>query len=226
MIKVLNAIFDNQFLKENLAFKGGTAASMIGFLDRISLDLDFDLFKKSNKGKVEKSLKKIVDDLGFKIKKQSKKELFFVIQYPSVFFRNSLKISIISDHPKTNDYQYFFLPYVNKMVRCQTIETMFANKLVAITDRFKRYKELAARDLYDVNYFFIQGYEFKREIIEERTKMKYKDYLKNLIIFIKEKFNQRIIDEDLNFLLSGEKFKAVRKTLIPEVVFFLEKCLK
>lgn len=226
IIRVLNAIFDNQFLKENLAFKGGTAASLIGFLDRLSLDLDFDLLKKKNKEKVKNELKKMIDNLNFKIKKQSTKELFFVIQYPSIYLRNSLKVSVIDNQPKTNDYQYFFVPYVNKMIICQTIETMFANKLIAVIDRYKRYRQLAGRDLYDIYYFFTRGYEFKKEIIKERTKKNWQEYFQNLITFIKKNFNQKIIDEDLNFLLPQEKFKAVRKTLITEVVFFLEKSLR
>lgn len=226
IIRVINHIFDNQLLKESLAFKGGTASSLLGFLDRISLDLDFDLLKKTSKEKVKVEIKKIIDRLGFEIKKESKKELFFVIQYPSVFLRHSLKVSIVDNFLKTNDYQYFFIPQLNKMILCQTIETMFANKLVALTDRFKRYKQLAGRDLYDIYYFFSQGYDFKREIIKERTKMNWKAYFQKLILFIKKNFNQKIIDEDLNFLLSPEKFRAIRKTLINEVIFFIERVEK
>lgn len=226
MLRILNAFFNNQLIKENLAFKGGSAASMAGFLDRFSVDLDFDLLNKKNKIKVEKKIKDIVKNLNFSIKKTSKKELFFIVKYPSAFLRNSLKISVVDEYPKSNDYQQIFFPELNQFIYCQSIETMFANKLVVITDRYQKYKQLAGRDLYDLHYFFSHGYDFKKEIIQERLKITWQEYFKNLIDFIKKNFNQKIIDEDLNFLLPPEKFRAIRKSLINEVLFFLNQTIK
>ena len=43
LLRLLTAIVDSPYLSQNLYFKGGTCASMLGFLDRFSVDLDFDL---------------------------------------------------------------------------------------------------------------------------------------------------------------------------------------
>ena len=48
LLRVLTEIVDNQILSSSLYFKGGTCASMIGILDRFSVDLDFDLKAKSD----------------------------------------------------------------------------------------------------------------------------------------------------------------------------------
>ncbi len=42
LYRLLSAICDNKFLVSQLRFKGGTCAAMQGFLDRFSVDLDFD----------------------------------------------------------------------------------------------------------------------------------------------------------------------------------------
>ncbi len=225
MIRVLSSFFNNKEIKKRVAFKGGSCASMAGFLDRFSVDLDFDLLEKKRKEKIRKEIKNTIYSLDLKIKTQSAKELFFIVKYKSIYPRNSLKISIIGDVPKSNDYQPIFIPELNRFITCQTIETMFANKLVAITDRYKKYHQLAGRDIYDIHYFFSQGFNFKKEIIEERTKIEATTYIKNLIKFIKKNLNQKVIDEDLNFLLLPEKFRAIRKTLILETISFLKSSL-
>jgi predicted nucleotidyltransferase component of viral defense system len=40
--RVLMEIIDRPVLAHNLAFKGGMCASMLGYLDRFSVDLDFE----------------------------------------------------------------------------------------------------------------------------------------------------------------------------------------
>ena len=41
--RLLMEIIDRPVLSHNLAFKGGTCAAMLGYLDRFSVDLDFDV---------------------------------------------------------------------------------------------------------------------------------------------------------------------------------------
>jgi predicted nucleotidyltransferase component of viral defense system len=226
MIRILSVFFDDRIIAHAFAFKGGSCASMAGFLEQFSVDLDFDLLEKKKKKTIEERMIKILINLNFAIKKQSKKELFFVVKYQSIYPRNSLKISIVDKIPKSNQYQPLFLPDLNRFIPCQTVETMFTNKLVAITDRYHQYHQVAARDLYDIHHFFSKGFDFSKEVIEERTKMDWQKYFKILIEFIPKKFNQKIIDEDLNFLLLPEKFRTVRKTLITETLIFLNSCLK
>ena len=47
LTRLLTEILDNSILSQNLYFKGGTCAAILGYLDRFSVDLDFDLTKIS-----------------------------------------------------------------------------------------------------------------------------------------------------------------------------------
>jgi len=49
----------------------------------------------------------------------------------------------------------------------------------------------------------------------------YAAFIKELRLFVEQKISQRMIDQDLSFLLSPEKFKQVRKILKTETLMFL-----
>ncbi|MEK7560763.1 MAG: nucleotidyl transferase AbiEii/AbiGii toxin family protein [Patescibacteria group bacterium] len=42
LYRILSGVYDNAVLAKLLYFKGGTCAAMLGYLDRFSVDLDFD----------------------------------------------------------------------------------------------------------------------------------------------------------------------------------------
>lgn len=218
MMRLLTEILDSPIARF-VYFKGGTAATMLGFLDRFSLDLDFDLGLKADKKIIDKLLRKIFEKIGLTIEKKAKDSLFYILKYPSrPGLRNTLKLSIVDAALKSNQYENFYLPDIDRFAICQTKETMFAHKLVALTDRYQKYKTIAGRDLYDIHYFFLQGDDFNEKVIIERTGKKPKQYLKELVDFIEKKVNEKIISEDLSFLLPFEKFKMIRKVLKKEVV--------
>jgi hypothetical protein len=100
---------------------------------------------------------------------------------------------------------------------------MFANKLVAVTDRYAQHASIAGRDIYDIHHFFVQGYTYYGPVIQERTGLSPGEYLGELVGFIKKHVNQRIIDEDLNSLLPQRQFQQVRKILLPETLALLER---
>lgn len=222
LFKLLTEVVDNPILSQNLYFKGGTCSAMAGFLDRFSVDLDFDLKDKADKSKVRSMFEKVFTELDFVIEKGNPNTLFFTLKYKAPKYqRNTLKISAYEEAIQANDYKPTYLAEIDRLVICQTIETMFANKLVAPLDRFKKHKEIAGRDIYDIHYFFSQGYEFKKEIIVERTKMKVEEYITVLVDFIEKEVTEKILTEDLNTLLPYDKFRKIRKTLKQEVVLFL-----
>jgi len=222
LLKLLTAIIDNSILSQNLYFKGGTCAAMAGFLDRFSVDLDFDIKSRANVSELRTELFNIFKHLDFKIENSNEKTLFYVLKYKSPKGqRNTLKLSVYEDVPKSNKYKIIHLTEIDRLVNCQTVETMFANKLVAPVDRFKKHEKIAGRDIYDIHYFFSQGYKFNKEIIEERTGIKTEVYIRQLIKFIDEKITENVLTEDLNTLLPYEKFKKIRKTLKQEVLIFL-----
>jgi len=100
---------------------------------------------------------------------------------------------------------------------------MFAHKLVAVFDRYQKYKTIAGRDLYDIHHFFMAGYDYRDEVIIERTGKKPKEYLRQLIDFIEKKVDDKVISQDLSFLLPYNKFLKIRKILKREVLMWLKE---
>ncbi|MEA2056694.1 MAG: nucleotidyl transferase AbiEii/AbiGii toxin family protein [Patescibacteria group bacterium] len=222
LLRVLIKILDNNFLAQNLIFKGDTCASMLGYLDRFSVDLDFTLKGKEIRSQVRQELEEIFKQLNLEIKDQSQKTIQYFLKYEaSPQSRNTLKIDAV-DIPFDNDqHEKKLLPDINRFAICQTKETMFAHKLVALYDRYQRNGSIAGRDLYDIHYYLQLGFKINTAVIEERTGKQANDYLQTLLSFIKNQINQTIIDQDLNFLLDYKKFKAIRQTLKPETIVLL-----
>ncbi len=219
LLQLLTEIADNTFLAQNLYFKGGTCASMLGFLDRFSIDLDFDLNPNADVSKVRVELEKIFTDLVLKIDQKSQKVPEYLLKYVApINLRNTLKIDAFGPVFKTNLYKPQYLQEIDRTLICQTIETMFANKLVAVWDRFDRHHSVAGRDIYDIHYFFIQGYAFESAVIKERTGLTPSKYLEKLAKLIKKEVTETTLNEDLNVLLPLEKFQKIRKGLKQEVL--------
>ena len=224
--RLLIEIVDEPLLAQNLAFKGGTCAAMLGYLDRFSVDLDFDLIDEPKFNELRHIFHDIFNKSGMSITLESDKVLFFQLRYPSKRGqRSTLKVSASNIVPKANSYKIQYFPEIDRLMNSQTIETMFGNILVALTDRFKQHRTIAGRDLYDIHHFFIQGYAYNHDVIRERTTLEPQDYFKELLGFIKSNVNQTIINEDLNSLLPTRQFQQIRKILIPETITLLENAL-
>jgi len=222
--RLLMEIVDQPLMAQTLAFKGGTCAAMLGYLDRFSVDLDFDVLKDADEAALRKTFHLVFNQLGFSVTLEFDKVLFFQLRYPTgPGKRNTLKISASNIRVETNQYKVQYFPEIDRLINSQTIETMFANKLVALTDRYTQHKTIAGRDIYDIHHFFIQGYSYNGEVIRERTGMDPREYFVEMILFIKKHVTQTIINEDLNSLLSNRKFQQVRKILIPETLSMLER---
>ncbi len=228
LYRLLSAIYDNQKLSSVLYFKGGTCAAMLGFLDRFSVDLDFDYLGKEEELKnTRKELEGVFSKLDLSIKDKSSKVPQYFLKYNSnQDQRNTIKIDITFPPPKANIYQAYKFNEIDRIIMSQTVETMFANKLVAMIERFEKNGSIAGRDLYDIHYFFMQGFRYNEKVIIERRKVSLDYFFKELINFIEEKVNQTIINQDLNFLLSPDKFQKIRKILKRETLIFLRDELK
>ena len=221
--RLMIKIADNPILAQNLYFKGGTCAAMSGFLDRLSVDLDFDIKPEADKIKIHQKFYLIFKKLKFEIKSESSKVLQFFLRYPAPpNLRNTLEIDALGEIYKSNIYEPRYLAEIDRIVNCQTIETMFANKLAAVQDRWLKRKRIVGRDIYDIHCFFYRGYSYSPELIKERTSMEPQKYLAWLCKFIDEKLTNQIVDEDLNMLLTHEQFQQIRKTLKQEVLNMLK----
>ena len=157
--RLMIKIADNPILAQNLYFKGGTCAAMSGFLDRLSVDLDFDIKPEADKIKIHQKFYLIFKKLKFEIKSESSKVLQFFLRYPAPpNLRNTLEIDALGEIYKSNIYEPRYLAEIDRIVNCQTIETMFANKLAAVQDRWLKRKRIVGRDIYDIHCFFYRGY--------------------------------------------------------------------
>ncbi|MFA7300731.1 MAG: nucleotidyl transferase AbiEii/AbiGii toxin family protein [Candidatus Shapirobacteria bacterium] len=227
LLRILSEIIENPILSQSLYFIGGTCASMQNILDRFSVDLDFDINPKSDEKILRDEFHKIFKKLDYTLSQESQNALEFFLKYKSdPNQRNTLKIDALNFQVKSNLYAPIFLPEIGKTVNCQTKETIFANKLVAVKDRFDKHKSIACRDLYDIHHFFMIGLSYRSEIIIERTNLTPQKYFEYLINFINTKITQQLIDQDLNTLLSINQFNKVRKILKSETILFLENEMK
>ena len=222
--RVLIEIIDHPVLSQCLAFKGGTCAAMLGFLDRFSIDLDFDVLKNADEMILRQEFHQVFDFLGLPVAEELNNALMFRLRYPNdPGKRNNLKVSASSLYVKANTYKVVYIAEIDRMMTCQTVDTMFANKLVAVTDRYDLHKTVAGRDIYDLHHFFVQGYTYNPDVIRERTGLEPKNYLKKLSTFIEQHVTQTTINEDLNMILPNKQFQRIRKILIPETIALLRR---
>jgi predicted nucleotidyltransferase component of viral defense system len=228
-LRVLIEILDDSLLAHSLYFKGGTCASMVGMLDRFSVDLDFDLDIKENKEKnlLRVRFHEIFDRLGLEVKDESEKALEFFVRYPSrIRDRNTIKIDALDFAFKANRYATYYLSEIDRIAICQSKETMFANKLVAPLDRYKKHNAIAGRDIYDIHHFFLNGYKYNENVIMERTGKSIPEFLRDLEKFVDRKITDSVLDEDLNMLLPPEIFMRIRKILKQETLMLIRQEMK
>lgn len=224
LLRLLTAICEHPKLSQSLGFKGGTCAAMRGFLGRFSIDLDFDfLLQKKEIPSVKESLKVVFDGLGLVVRDESGMVPQYFLKYPSkdLTARNTIKIDVSFPPPKSNKYEMVRLMEIDRVVKCQTLETMVANKLVALIERYERTGKIAGRDLFDLHYFFLNGYRYDKEVILELRKVPLKKFFEQLIDFIDKNIFDRVINEDLNYLLPNLEFQKIRKTLKSETLMLL-----
>jgi len=224
LYRLLMALLDEPEIASQIYFKGGTCAAMLGFLDRYSVDLDFDFKKGADLEKLREKFHQIFEKINLKVKNEGRKVLQFFLKYDSMpGQRNTLKLDLIDQVLTANQYQVQYLSEISRFANCQTIETMFAHKLVTIKDRFIKNETIAGRDIYDIHHFFLNGFKFLPEIIKRRTGLTVGSYFRELVDFIEKKVTQTIINEDLNSLLPLEKYQAIRNSLKAETLMFLKQ---
>ena len=223
MYRLLVEILDDKYLAANVFFKGGTCARMLEYLDRFSVDLDFDIKEGADKKRFRNTLYPIFKNLGFEIKDESKRALQFFLKYPSLSGeRNTIKLELLDKIYRANKYEAKYFSPIDRMAMCQTIDTMFGHKLVALMDRYEQSGSIAGRDVYDIHHFFLQGYDYSAGVITERRGVSVLNYFQKLRQFINDKFTRRILEEDLNILLEYERFRQLSKYLKQETLNFID----
>ncbi len=196
---------------------------MLGILDRFSVDLDFDLVgDKKDLLEARKKMENIFSELGLVIKDQSRRVPQYFLKYPAkVGERNTLKIDVAFPPTKANQYEAKRFSEIDRIITCQTSDTMFANKLVALIDRYRQKSAVAGRDVYDIHHFFESGLKYNEAVIIERTNKSAKEFFEELIDFVEKKVTDELIAQDLNVLLPYASFRVIRKILKQETLMFL-----
>lgn len=226
LLRLLSAIVDDRQLMTMMRFKGGTCAAMRNLLDRFSVDLDFDLLSMEQISVARGRLETIFSKLQLTIKDQSKTVPQYFLRYnaaPAAGRRNTIALDITVPPSKANEYETVRLADIDRFVPCQTTATMVANKLVTPLDRFAKHRTIAGRDIYDIHHFLFHGLPWNATVIEERTGMSLKKFLRVLYGFIDEHVTQTVIDQDLNILLPIAQFRRIRHVLKAETLSLLRQ---
>lgn len=232
LYRLLMTIADDTWLMQVLRFKGGTCAAMLDRLDRFSIDLDFDLVSETQAYRtlvpeVCIHLEKCFKQCGVEIKQFSKRGVQYFLHYQAeARARSTIKVEASFPPPHSNMYEATYFSEIDRTISCHTIETMFANKLVAVLDRWETHRSLAGRDIYDIHHFFMQGYRYHPAIIRERRSSSERVFFKELIHFIQTHVTQTTLQQDLNSLLPTPVFQRLYKTLKTETVMLLQDELK
>jgi len=204
MFNIVKDIF-NSDIGKYLAFKWWTATYFLHKLDRFSTDLDFDLLDNSKHIDVE--LEEIVQKY-WTVKKWNK----LTLSYGE--YDVNIKIDINRTIRENNKYE--ILDFYGTDIKVQDKWTIFANKLVALTERHTN------RDIYDISFFFNNSFPINEHIIQERTWVD----LSSLLKIIKDKLeklseNYKILD-GLWEVLDDEQKKIVKNTLISNLIGIIQ----
>lgn len=209
MYNILKEIFELSFSK-NLAFKWGTACYFLYGLDRFSTDLDFDIISEiATWENFDNEIVQILEKY-WVLKKWTKMLLSYWDEDMNI------KIDISRNIWESNRYEIVNFFWID--INVQTKDTIFANKLVTLTDR----KNLANRDIYDVYFFFKNGFEINEDIILERTGKTLKEYLEYMIIYLNKLPKNYKILEWLGEILDEKQKSFVKNKLMEELIWILE----
>jgi len=213
LFQILKEIYSDTTIAPYLGFKGGTASLMYYDLDRFSIDLDFDLLDENKEDYVFDRVKNIVSKFG-KLKESYKKRfnLFFLVSYEESL--QNIKIEI---NRRNFDSEYEIKTYLGVSMLVMKKEDMFAHKLMAMYERMEK----TSRDIYDVNFFLKNRFPINEEIVEKRSNLRFKEFIKELISKL-EKFDNKNILVGLGELLTQSQKDLVKLKLREETIQLLE----
>lgn len=206
MYEILQEIFNSNLWKY-LAFKWWTACYFFHNLDRFSTDLDFDLVK---------DYKNIDEDI-IKILEKYWKVQIWKFNIKLSYWENdvNIKIDINKNIWKNNSYELLNFYWTDILTQEQW--TIFANKLVALTERNTN------RDIYDVYFFFKNNFNINEDIIIERTNKTKNELLWNIIKKLEKLWKNYKILDWLWEVLKDEKHKNFVKTkLVKDLISILQ----
>ena len=214
MFDIIKDIFSSS-IKTNVAFKWWTLCMFLYWLDRFSIDLDFDIIKDDIPFATIKEITKDILKKYGKIQEETKTKI--IVKYSDI--QKPLKIEFNTRIYKHNTYE--IKNFFGTSIFCMTIDSLFANKLVALSERNQIKDKVASRDVYDVYFFFKHHFEINSDILLERTWKIKKEYLLFLLDFIPKHFNQENILRWLWELIDEKQKYWIKNNLIQEVIWMI-----
>lgn len=210
-VDILRAVYSDPLLRNNLGFKGGTAAMLFYQLPRFSVDLDFDLLDPGKKEEVFKKLMEILPKFGAVIEAFDKHyTLFFLLSYEKG--ERGLKVEISKRIIKSVYTPKNFLG-ISMLVMRQ--EDMAASKLSALLTR----KRFAARDLFDLWFFLKENWQIDEEFLKAKSGLSLEQALKKAQPLVKNIKSTELL-AGLGELLEDNKQKAWVKDRLQEELLF------
>lgn len=220
LIKILKDIYTDSTIGPLLGFKGGTAVYLFYNLNRFSVDLDFDLLNAEKEDYVFERVRKILGNYGT-IKEAEKKRfnLFYVLAYDDkIPGAQNIKVEI---NRREFGSKYEVKSYLGISMKVMVREDMFAHKLCAMYERIGK----TSRDIFDVWYFLQNEWPVNKKIVEERTSMSFKEFLRKCINSLENMTDQNILS-GMGELLDAKQKDWVRAKLRTETIFLLKlKCV-
>lgn len=213
MFQILKDIYENTKISPYLGFKGGTAALMFYDLDRFSVDIDLDLLDESKEDEVFEEVIKITKKYGT-LKESYKKRfnLFCLLSYEDK--SHNIKIEI---NRRSFGSKYEIKTYMGVSMLVMVQEDMFAHKLMAMHERINK----TSRDIYDVWFFLSKRFPINETIIEDRSGIKYHEFLLTCIEQLKKLDNKHILD-GLGELLNQSQKDWAKAKLKEETINLLK----
>ncbi|MBU2543789.1 nucleotidyl transferase AbiEii/AbiGii toxin family protein [Patescibacteria group bacterium] len=215
MKRILREIYQHQQLQSQLVFKGGTCLYFFYDLPRFSTDLDFSFHQQADVEQVPRvDLAKIVSQ-NLEIKRDEDKR--FTWLWIGSFDKGKQKVKVEVNKRRFSD-TYTEHEFYGLTVRSLDLESMFAHKLCAVTDR----KKLVNRDLYDTWWLLTKNVAINNQIVQERTGQSVADYLLVVKSYIRKNVSHSHVLQGLGEVLAEPQKDWARDHLLDELFFELE----
>lgn len=217
LLRILKDIYADSVLGSTLGFKGGTAAYLFYNLSRFSVDLDFDLLDLDREDLVFEKIKKILENYGnVKEAEKGRNNLLFTFSYAD---KDIGAQNVNVDINRLNfGSKYEIKSYLGIAMKVMIQEDMFANKLVAMFERIGK----TSRDVFDVWFFSKDNWPINKTIVENRTKMAFKEFLRKCAVSLEENLNERNVLAGVGELLDAKQKTWVKVNLKKDVIFWLK----
>jgi len=214
LLKILLDVSRDPVLSKNLVFKGWTALLLLYGLDRFSTDLDFDLVdvnldEKDILERVGKILSKHGEIKELIIKRYT---IFWLVSYGDI--DHNIKFEI-NRRWLTGKYHTKSLLGIDFLVMER--EDMCANKFLALLERNK----IANRDIYDIHFILSQNFKINKELIEQKSGMSFKEYIRKMVVFLEWLWPKYNILDWLWLVLDEERKRWIKEYLVKEIIFLL-----